>query len=238
MKFCLTCVVTIVMLVGLTLAAKAPSVQVVDSGSFGVYLNGKRVATESFKIEQRTEGSVAKSELKAQDGATQRSEMQLTEKGEIVHYSWQELQPKKATVSVDPKDEFLSETVSAGPNEKTFSVPHMMPHTTPILDDNFFLHREILLWRYLASGCTTNTEGLKCAGAPQQFGVLVPAQHSSETVTVDFKAREKITLHGNELDCNAFRLSTDNSQWVVYLDYQQKLVRIVAPAAGVEVTRD
>jgi len=237
MKFSFVSAVSIMMLAVVAFAAKAPSAQVVDQGSFGVFLNGKRVATETFKVEQRAGGSTAKSELKAQDGATQRSEMELTSKGEIVHYVWQEVQPAKATLSVDPKDEFLSETVS-GTNEKIFKVPHMMPLSTPIMDDNFFLHREILLWRYLASGCTADAEGLKCLGAPQQFGVLVPAQHSSETVTIDFKAKEKISLNGRELECNAFRMNTENSQWVVYLDDQQKLVRIVAPTSGLEVTRD
>ena len=237
MKFRFATVV-IIFVASCAVAAKAPSGQVVDSGSFGVYLNGARVATETFKIEQRPEGSIAKSELKAQDGATQRSEMELTPQGNIVHYGWEELQPKKEQVTVVPKDEFLSETINLGPNQKTFNVPHLLPHSTPILEDNFFLHREILMWRYLASGCTAKAQGLQCSTAPQQFGVLVPAQHLAEKVTIDFKDREKISLKGKEIECSAFHLHTEDSDWVVYLDDQEKMVRIVAADAGLEVVRD
>jgi hypothetical protein len=237
MKFRFATVV-IIFVASCAIAAKAPSEQVVDSGSFGVYLNGARVATETFKIEQRPEGSIAKSELKAQDGATQRSEMELTPQGNIVHYGWEELQPRKEQVTVVPKDEFLSETINLGPNQKTFNVPHLLPHSTPILEDNFFLHREILMWRYLASGCTPKPQGLQCSAAPQQFGVLVPAQHLAEKVTIDFKDREKVSLKGKQIECSAFHLHTEDSDWVVFLDDQEKMVRIVAPESGLEVVRD
>ncbi|HEU5234063.1 MAG TPA: hypothetical protein VFU50_14460 [Terriglobales bacterium] len=237
MKFRFATVV-IIFVASCAVAAKAPSGQIIDAGSFGVYLNGARVATETFKIEQNPEGSIAKSELKAQDGATQRSEMELTPQGNIIHYGWEQLQPRKEQVTVVPKDEFLSETINAGPNQKTFSVPHLMPHSTPILDDNFFLHREILMWRYLAAGCTSKPEGLKCSTAPQQFGVLVPTQHLAEKVTIDFKDREKISLKGKQVECSAFNLHTEDSDWIVFLDNQEKMVRIVGSASGLEVVRD
>lgn len=217
-------------------AAKIPNAQVVDSGSFGVFVGGKRVATETFKVEQRAEGSTAKSELKSQDGSTQRSDMELTAQGDIVHYGWQQLEPSKAELSVVPKDEFLSETINTGPNQKAFTVPHLMPHSTPILDDNFFLHREILLWRYLASGCTPKPEGLSCSTAPQQFGVLIPVQHASDSVTVDFKGREKLPVKGKDVDCSVFRMRTENGEWTIYMNNERKVVRIAA--AGVEVLRD
>ena len=219
-------------------AAKIPNAQVVDSGSFGIYLKGQRVATETFKIEQNAAGSTVKSELKAQDGATQRSEMELTPRGEIIRYGWQQMQPSKQEVNVVPKDEFLNETINTGPNEKAFTVPHLLPLSTPILEDNFFLHREVLMWRYLASECTTKPEGTTCNLAPQQFGVLIPAQHAAETVTIGFKDSEKITLKGKEVECNAFRMTSENTDWLLYLDNQHKLVRIVAVDVGLEVVRD
>jgi hypothetical protein len=236
MKFRLA--LSVLVMMSFTFAAKVPNDNVVDSGSFGVYVNGTRVATETFKVEQRANGSLAKSELKAEGGAMQRSELELTAKGEIVRYGWQQIDPKKEDLSVVPKDEFLSETISTGPNEKSFTVPHLMPHSTPILDDNFFLHREILLWRYLASGCTPQPEGLSCNPAPQQYGVLIPAQHSAQTVTVDFKDKEKISVKGKEVECNAFRLHSEDSDWLIYMNDQQKVVRIVASAVGLEVVRD
>ena len=230
--------VLILMMACWALAAKVPNSQVVDSGSFGVFINGKRVATETFNIEQHDGSSVAKSEIKAQDGALQRSELELTSSGDVIRYGWQELQPIKAIISVAPKDEFLNEIVNGGPNEKTYSVPHLVPHSTPIVDDNFFLHREILLWRYLAAGCTAKPEGLTCNTAPQKFGILIPAQHASDMVTIGFKDSEQISLNGKQVPCTAFSMQTDSGDWLLYLDPQEKLVRIVGTGAGLEVLRD
>src|SRR5689334_1238441 len=227
MKFPLTAIV-MVMTITYALEAKAPIPQIVDSGSFGVFVNGRRVATETFKIEQRAGGSMAKSELKVEDGSMQRSEMELTDRGEIVRYGWQQEKPIKAELSVVPKDEFLSEVINAGPNQKSFNVPHLMPHSTPILDDNFFMHREILIWRYLPMGCTSKPEGLSCNPAPQQFGVLIPTQHASAIVTVDFQGKEKISLRAKDLQCTSFRLHTDDSNFLVYMADQRQVVRIVA----------
>lgn len=226
----------ILIAVSSTFAAKIPSAQVVDSGSFGIFVGGKRVATETFKVEQRADGSTAKSELKSQDGSTQRSDMELTSQGDIVRYGWQQLEPMKQELSVVPKDEFLSEVINTGANQKAFTVPHLMPHSTPILDDNFFVHREILLWRYLAAGCTPKPEGLSCSTAPQQFGVLIPVQHASESVMVDFKGREKLPFKGKDTDCSVFRMRTENTEWTIYMNDDHKVVRIAA--VGVEVLRD
>ena len=237
MKFILAALVTM-MTFACSLEAKAPTAQIIDSGSFGVFVNGKRVATETFSIEQRVGRSMAKSELKVEDGSTQRSEMELTDRGEIVRYGWSQERPIKADLSVVPKDEFLSEIINPGPNQKSYNVPHLMPHSTPILDDNFFMHREILVWRYLALGCTAKPEGLSCNPAPQQFGVLIPTQHASEIVTVDFKGKEKISLKGKDLECSSFRLHTDDSNVLVYMDNEKKVVRILASASGLEVVRD
>ena len=238
MKFTLTAFVMI-MTITCALEAKAPNPpQVIDAGSFGVFVNGRRVATETFKIEQKAGGSTAKSELKVEDGSMQRSEMELTDHGDIVRYGWQQEKPTKAELSVVPKDEFLTETINTGPNQKTFSVPHLMPHSTPILDDNFFMHREILIWRYLALGCTSKPEGLSCNSAPQQFGVLIPTQHASEIVTVDFKGKERISLKGKDLECSSFRLHTEETNLLIYMDDQKKVVRMLASASGLEVVRD
>ncbi|MBV9071986.1 MAG: hypothetical protein JOZ10_00020 [Acidobacteria bacterium] len=227
-----------VLVITVCVAAKVPNAQIVDSGSFGIYIKGQRVATETFKIEQSTSSSMIKSELKAQDGAAQRSQMELSPSGNIVRYDWQEIQPVKATVAVFPKDEFLTETINTGPNEKAFTIPHLLPTSTPIVDDNFFLHREVLMWRFLAAQCVSKDNGLSCKGEPQQFGVLIPAQHASETVTIGFKDQEKISVKGKEVECSTFHLKTETADWLVFLDHQQKLVRILAEDAGLEVLRD
>ena len=96
------CILPLIALLGTLMFAgdkKHPAVgKVVDSGSFGVFVNGKRVATEKFEISQMADGSVARSELSAGDGtgkAQQKSELLLTPSGDLRHYSWNELAPGK-----------------------------------------------------------------------------------------------------------------------------------------------
>ena len=49
---------------------KPAPTQKVDSGSFGVFIKGQRVATETFKIEQQNGASIIKSQLKETAGPT------------------------------------------------------------------------------------------------------------------------------------------------------------------------
>jgi hypothetical protein len=135
---------------------KDPGIQMVDSGSFGVFMNGRRVATETFSIKQGSKGSVVTSEFKA-DGAsetsTQNSELQLNAAGELQKYEWKEISPGKAQAVVIPNDSFLLERVTVNPTEKAHEHPFMLPTSTSILDDYFFVQREVLAWKYLAIGC-------------------------------------------------------------------------------------
>ena len=78
---------------------KEPAGQTVDSGSFGVFMNGHRVATEKFSIQQNNAGSVATSEFKTEPGvepAAQSSELQLAPNGDLQKYEWKEISPGKS----------------------------------------------------------------------------------------------------------------------------------------------
>ena len=68
--------------------------------------------------------------------------------------------------------------------------------------------------------------------------MLIPAQHSAQTVTLDFKDKEKISIKGKEVECSAFRLHSEDSDWLIFMNDQQKVVRIVSAAVGLEVVRD
>src|SRR5438270_583153 len=48
---------SVLAMMSLTFAAKVPNDTVVDSGSFGVYVNGTRVATETCNVEQAAYGA-------------------------------------------------------------------------------------------------------------------------------------------------------------------------------------
>src|ERR1700694_1569536 len=48
--------------------AKQPAAQTVDSGSFGVFIKGQRVVTESFTVQQQRGLSIIKAHLKDASG--------------------------------------------------------------------------------------------------------------------------------------------------------------------------
>src|SRR2546430_9779158 len=90
---------TISLLLFIALAAAAPAKekepagQKVDNGSFGVFVNGRRGATETFSIVQSNNGSVANSQFKTQPGAdpaAQSSPLGLTGNGELRRYRSEE----------------------------------------------------------------------------------------------------------------------------------------------------
>ena len=224
-------------------AGKSTPRQVVDSGSFGVYIAGKRVASEVFRIEQGSTMSLAHSELRLEDGTAkvaQSSDMEIEPNGDLHRYEWQEYQPEKAELTILPKDEFLIEHITPNPvsKDKSQDLPHLLPHSTVILDDNFFSHREILAWRYLAAGCRSQGASLKCSSAPAQFGILIPNQHASTTVSMDYKGREKVMIKGAPKELGAFHLQTETGDWLLYLDENQKLIRILIPSENTEILRD
>lgn len=213
--------------------------RVVDAGSFGIYLNGRRVGTEKFHVEQGALSSLATSEVTIEDGAmraTQGAEMELASNGALLHYRWHEDSPEKAQTLVDPNTDFLIQRTSLKADEKPTEQPYVLPASTPIVDDYFFLHREILAWRYLASVCEPAPAGLKCKSGPGQFGVLIPRQHTSIPVQVEFKGPDKLVIHGTQRDLNRFTVTSEGTEWQLWLDGENKLIRVLV--AGTEAVRD
>jgi hypothetical protein len=216
--------------------------QMVDSGSFGVFMNGHRVATETFSIHQSNTGSSIVSEFKSEAGsdkAEQRSEWQMSPSGELRKYEWKEISPGQAQAVVLPNQEFLLERFRAGPQDKEIEQPFMMPASTSVLDDYFFVQREVLAWKYLASSCKQEKGGLQCPLKQHvQFGALNPHARSSTSVTLEFTGREKVTLRGAEVELNRLDLKGDAGTWSLWLDDQYKLQRILIAGENTEVVRD
>jgi len=226
----------------LAMAGEKSSAAAVDSGSFGVFMNGRRVATETFTIQQNASGSIIASQFKMQEGvdkSSQSSELQLTPTGEIRKYEWKELSPGKAQATVAPNNDFLMEHLSGGPDGKTEDQPFLLPASTSILDDYFFIHREVLIWRYLYTACKQEKGAVQCpANQKTQFGALNPHQRSSLPLTVEFSGRDKITIRGSERELNKFILRSEGGDWMLWLDDQFKLQRILVAGDNTEVVRD
>jgi hypothetical protein len=221
---------------------KTAPTKVIDSGSFGIFVKGQRVATEKFEIAQQGDGNVTRAELNVDDGANkavQKTELQLTNAGELRHYSWNELSPGKAHATVDPDQQFLMEHIQPSPTDKTIDQPFVLPSSTAILDDYFFSQRELLTWRYLGSNCAQNMSGqTECKLAKAQFGVLIPRQRVSVLVTVEFIGKEKVMIRGQQFDLNRFNLQGDGIDWAMWFDDTHKLQRVVIASDFTEVVRD
>ena len=170
-----------------SVSAFGKSGQLVDSGSFGIFRDGKRVATETFSIQQQPGGSVANFQLKMDDGSkqpAQTSDMELGGSGELRRYEWHQASPDKAEAVVTPSDPFLIEHLVSGPDAKPVQQPFLVPASTVILDNNFFAQRELLAWRYMAGGCKAGTAKMECRLPPAKFGVLVPQALTTGLVTM------------------------------------------------------
>ncbi len=216
--------------------------QMVDSGSLGVFTNGHRIATETFSIQQSSNGSVISSQFKTEEGvdkAAQSSELQLSTTGEIRKYEWKELSPGKATATVAPSNDYLTEHITGGPGEKPEDQPFLLPASTSILDDYVFIHREVLVWRYMASACKQEKGAVQCpANQKTQFGAMNPHQRTSLPLSVEFSGRDKVTIRGTEREMNKFILRSEGGDWTLWLDDQFKLQRILVASDNIEVVRD
>jgi hypothetical protein len=220
---------------------KEEAATAVDSGSFGVFTGGQRVATETFTIKQGSQGSTVSSEFKSAQGeqnAQQSSVLHLTPSGDLLSYDWKELSPGKTVASVSPDSSFLVERFSDSPSGKQQEQNFLLPPSTAILDDYAFVQREVLAWRYLATACKHEQGPVQCPMKQKvQFGTLNPHERSSMSVSIEFAGRDKVNVHATPRELSRFILKAETGDWAFWLDDQFKLVRL-ANDSGTEVVRD
>jgi hypothetical protein len=214
----------------------------IDSGSFGVFQNNHRVGTEKFTIYQTSYGSLTHSEFKTENASTdaaQTSDLQLTSNGEIRRYEWKEISPGKAQSTVVPNSDFLTQKWKATPQEKEQEQPYLLPVSTSILDDYFFVQRELLAWKFLGQSCKQDKGQLECPLKQRaQFGTLNPHQHSPAPLSMEFLGREKISTKTGQQDLLKLELKTDASTWQLWLNDQFKVIRMVVVGENTQVDRD
>lgn len=216
---------------------KAPAGQVVDSGTFGVYIKGKKVATEKFEVTQTPEMSVATADLHLEETKSdQKAEMELAPNGNLIRYSWTE--SGKGELVVEPKDDFLVEHVSLTDSSKKAEQPFVLPASTMVIDDGFFSQRELLLWRYIATQCQMKVGEKGCQLGSQQYGVIIPRQQTSAQVTVEYKGSQKVNIRGTDMDLQRFELQGEGYDWTLWIDASYKVQKISIDAEGTEVYRE
>ena len=218
-----------------------PSPGAVDTGSFGIFVKGQRVATETFTIQQQADTSTIKSQVKetsSSDAVSQKSNLELSSSGQLLRYEWS--QSSGGSLSVLPNNEFLIEKIIAPSSSKPVEQPFLLPSTSVILDNNFFVHREVLIWRYLAAACKPEGSGFQCKQEPGDFGALVPQDRTSMHVRLELVGKEKIQFHGADRDMMRLNLKGDDFDWALWVDEQDhfKLIKVAIPADNTEVIRD
>ncbi|HVI06984.1 MAG TPA: hypothetical protein VND65_01695 [Candidatus Binatia bacterium] len=211
----------------------------VDSGSFDVFVKGQHVITESFSVQQENGVSLVKSHLRetaSPSAAGQTSELQMTGSGELVRYQWSDA---NGSLEVTPNNEFLIEKIKTSASSKPAEQPFLMPNTSAILDNNFFIHREVLAWRFLAGDCHNESGALKCKPG-DDFGVLVPQDRTSMRVRLELVGREKVNIHGTDRDLLRLNLKGESFAWALWVDDkdQFKLMRVLIPDDNTEVVRE
>ena len=70
------------------------------------------------------------------------------------------------------------------------------------------------------------------------FGVIVPRQRNSMSVSLEFKGRERLALHGKEVELSRFDMHTEAADWSLWMDDQYKLQRVVVDSDQTEVIRE
>jgi hypothetical protein len=161
----------------------------------------------------------------------------MTSSGELIRYEWSD---SNGSLLVTPNNEFLLEKITAGSSSKPAEQPFLMPNTSAILDNNFFIHRQVLVWRYLATNCQTQSGSLKCQQGPLEFGVLVPQDRTSMRVRMELVGREKVAIRGTERELLRLNLKGESFSWALWVDDKDnfKLMRVLIADDNTEVVRD
>jgi len=220
--------------------APAKSGTTVDQGEFGIFQNGRRVATENFTIQQLAESSVTTSELREGAGgpgskAEQTSELTLAPNGSLSRYEWKQKFPVQNSATIEPKDQFLN--MHSVVDGKVNDLPIFLTSNAVILDDYFFSNREILLWRYLATSCKPHAADSGCDLVRARFPAFIPHRHISVEVYVEFKGYDDIPLNGQPQHLRHFLIQVEGQDWHLWLDANHKLLRISVPDANTEILR-
>ncbi len=241
MKFFNSLVLLLLCAAPTLLAADTPASSTVDSGSFGIFVNNKRTATEKFSVEQGSGGSTVTTDFKTEEtnGAHQTTELKLGGTGDLRRYEFKDIAPGSAQAVLEPKDEFMIQHSTLLPTDKPEEHQYILPSTTSVLDDFVFIHREVLAWRFLALGCRQKDGQVQCPLKKKlNIGVVIPRSRTSMLVGVEYSGRDSISIHGKPRELNLFVLKSETSDWELWLDDNYKVVRMVIPDLSTEVIRD
>src|SRR5260370_22737908 len=121
----------------------------------------------------------------------------MTASAELVRYEWGD---GSSSLVVTPNNDFLLEKITTASSSKPAEQPFLMPSTSAILDNNFFVQREVLAWRYLKTNCHSESGEFRCQKEAGEVGVLVPRDRTSLRRRMRLVGHEKVTNPGTDPD--------------------------------------
>jgi hypothetical protein len=222
------------------LAAAQSGSRVVDSGTFSILVDGHRVATETFRMEESPSVNTVTAQLKQEGGAASQSvEMQITPAGDLKKYVWKETAPTRAQIIVEPQDkDFLVRHIIEDEKLPAKDTTHPVSSITPMLDDNYFSQMQVLLWKYMALGCQPGSAGQLTCNLPEtRMPVFNPHQGESQLMTLRFLGTQKMKWKGQDKELILFSLKAEGAEVTAWMD-GYSLVRVLLPAEHTEVLRD
>jgi hypothetical protein len=229
---------TVILLSALAIAADQKGGTTVDSGSFVVMVGGKRVAKENFTMQQGANGNSVVSTLEFDNGtakAQQQADLEVGSNGALHKYTWQELKPGKAKVVTEPQDTFIVVHQKMSETDTGKDITHPLDaSTTSIVDENFYSHVQVLIWRYMAMNCDAK---MQCKFEEQKLPVFVPHEDMTQVFTLSYAGDQAILVKKSMMKANKFQVKTEVGEMTVWMD-GVKMVKLSLPGSNVEVVRE
>jgi hypothetical protein len=180
---------------------------VTESGRFTVRQNGRTVGTEEFTIRAQNKGYVVEGKTKLEsDPQTLSSRMELDENLNPTSYEYSN---GKGTIRIKVNDQSSELTVVEG--VETSSTNFRFPKGASIVDNNFFHHYLILLYRV--------------KGAEELFPIFVPQDMQVGVAKIHSTAPRTFTIEIGDVSAQAT------------VDEAGKMLRLTVPSANVVVER-
>ena len=174
-----------------------------ETGHFTIYQDGKRIGTEDFSVTSRQQGYSV-------EGRTSIGEVNISSRMELdskLIPTAYEYSSRQGTIRVKIANPLSELSIGGGGNSTDFR----FPEGGVILDNNFFHHFRILLYRAQA------VQGM--------FAVFVPQDMKVGTVTV------------RATGARTYDLDTGDVKLQATTDSDGRLIRLVVPDAKVVVER-
>jgi len=207
-------------------------VNVDDEGVFLISAAGKPVGNESFKIHSSAGKVEARGEIRLhieQNGkeVNVRSFPDLVLDSQLrpITYTWNLKGPQSSRLEVDFRGQparVRYKTINGNEDDRDFE----LPPDVVVLDDNVIHHYELIVARFLAMG-----------GGKQTLHVFVPQEALPSLLTVEDTGNAASTTGAAAANLRHLVLTTDVTHFDLWVDEQQRLERVVVPAAQLEALR-